>query len=101
MAKQDTRVDTIADAYLALLADRGVDYLFGNGGTDFASIIEGLAKAAGGEFKAPAAVTVPHENLGVAMAHGYYLATGRVQAVMLHVGVGTANGVCGIMNAAR
>jgi acetolactate synthase-1/2/3 large subunit len=44
---------------------------------------------------------VPHENLGVAMAHGYYLATGRPQAVMVHVNVGTANGICGVMNAAR
>jgi hypothetical protein len=26
----------VAGAYLALLADRGVDYLFGNAGTDFA-----------------------------------------------------------------
>jgi acetolactate synthase-1/2/3 large subunit len=30
----------VAEAYLALLADRGVDYLFGNAGTDFAPIIE-------------------------------------------------------------
>jgi len=26
---------SVAAAYLALLADRGVDYLFGNAGTDF------------------------------------------------------------------
>ena len=31
---------TTADAYLALLADRGVDYLFANAGTDFAPLIE-------------------------------------------------------------
>ena len=30
----------VAAAYLALLADRGVDYLFGNAGTDFAPLIE-------------------------------------------------------------
>ena len=101
MGKQTIQADTVAEAYLAILADRGVDYLFGNAGTDFASIIEALSKAQLGESKAPMPVTVPHENVAVAMAHGYYLATGRPQAVMLHVGVGTANGVCGIMNAAR
>ena len=35
------------------------------------------------------------------MAHGYYLATGKPQAVMVHVNVGTANAVNGIINAAR
>jgi len=101
MGKETIQADTVAEAYLSLLADRGVDYLFGNAGTDFASVIEALSKAQLGEAKAPIPVTVPHENVAVAMAHGYYLATGRMQAVMLHVSVGTANGVCGIMNAAR
>jgi len=101
MARQNVRGETVGDAYLELLADRGVDYLFGNAGTDFASIIEAFSKAALGEIKAPEPVTVPHENVAVAMAHGYYLATGRPQAVMLHVSVGTANGICGIFNASR
>ena len=30
----------VAAAYLALLADRGVDYLFGNAGNDFSPLIE-------------------------------------------------------------
>ncbi len=101
MARQTLKVDNLAEGYLALLADRGVDYLFGNAGTDFAPLIEALSKSALGDAKSPTPVTVPHENLAVSMAHGYYLATGRPQAVMLHVTVGTANGVCGIMNAAR
>ena len=36
---------TVSDAYLAILADRGVDYLFANAGTDFAPLIEALSKA--------------------------------------------------------
>ena len=94
-------VDSAAEAYLMLLKDRGVDYLFGNAGTDFASIIEALSKSVAQGTKAPTPITVPHENLAVAMAHGYYLATAKPQAVMVHVNVGTANGICGIMNAAR
>jgi acetolactate synthase-1/2/3 large subunit len=101
MAQQTIKVDSVAEAYLALLKDRGVDYLFGNAGTDFPSVIEGLAKSVGDGAKAPTPITVPHENLGVAMAHGYYLATGRPQAVMVHVNVGTANAICGIINAQR
>lgn len=101
MSQQTITADTAAEAYLTLLADRGVDYLFGNAGTDFASIIEALSKAQLGEAKAPMPVTVPHENVAVAMAHGYYLMTDRPQAVMLHVSVGTANGICGVLNASR
>ncbi len=101
MPQETIRVDSAAEAYLTLLKDRGVDYLFGNAGTDFASIIEALSKSVAEGTKAPTAITVPHENLAVSMAHGYYLATGKPQAVMVHVNVGTANGICGIMNAAR
>ncbi|MBM3486665.1 MAG: thiamine pyrophosphate-requiring protein [Alphaproteobacteria bacterium] len=101
MATTTIRADSTAEAYLALLADRGVEYLFGNSGTDFPSIIEALSKAAATGSRAPIPVTVPHENVAVAMAHGFYLVSGRPQAVMVHVTVGTANAVCGIMNAAR
>ena len=36
--------DTVAEAYLELLAARGIEYFFGNGGTDFAPIVEAYAK---------------------------------------------------------
>ncbi|MFT5485846.1 MAG: acetolactate synthase-1/2/3 large subunit [Paracoccaceae bacterium] len=101
MPAKTIKVDSAAEAYLTLLKDRGVDYLFGNAGTDFPSIIEGLSKSLTGEGSAPTPITVPHENLGVAMAHGYYVATGRLASVMVHVNVGTANAICGVMNAAR
>src|SRR4029078_3995586 len=42
-----------------------------------------------------------HENMGVAMAHGYTMVTGRPQAMMVHVGVGTANALNGRINASR
>jgi acetolactate synthase-1/2/3 large subunit len=45
MPKKTLKNCTVADAYLAVLADRGVDYLFANPGTDFAPLIEALAKA--------------------------------------------------------
>jgi acetolactate synthase-1/2/3 large subunit len=35
------------------------------------------------------------------MAHGYAAASGKVPAVMVHVSVGTANALCGVLNAAR
>lgn len=92
---------TVADAYLALPADRGVDYFFGNAGTDFAPIIEAFAKAAANRTPAPKPVPVPHENVAIHMAPGYYVVTGRPQVVMVHVNVGAANAMCGLINAAE
>ena len=92
---------TVADAYLALLADRGIEYFFANAGTDFAPLIEAMAKAEALGLPFPKPVLVPHENVAIAMAQGYYLRTGRPQLVMVHVNVGTANAVCGLLNAWR
>ena len=103
--KQDHPVtfkpETAAEAWLGLLVTRGVEYLFANGGTDFAPLVEAYAKGRAQGWRLPEIVVVPHENLGVAMAHGYTMITGRPQAMMVHVGVGTANAMNGIMNASR
>jgi acetolactate synthase-1/2/3 large subunit len=48
----------------------------------------------------PRTVIVPHEHAAMGMAHGYYFATGRPQAVMLHTNVGLSNGATGAINAA-
>jgi acetolactate synthase-1/2/3 large subunit len=89
-----------AEAYIARLGERGIEYVFANAGTDFAPIVEALSqtKANG---KVPRFMTVPHENVAMAMAHGYYRISGKPAAVMVHVTVGTANAINGIINAAR
>ena len=93
--------ETAADAWLGLLAARGIEYLFANGGTDFAPLVEAYAKGQKLGWRLPQIVIVPHENMGVAMAHGYAMVTGRPQAMMVHVGVGTANSLNGLINASR
>jgi acetolactate synthase I/II/III large subunit len=94
-------VESAAEAYLELLAARGVEYFFANAGTDFAPIIEAYAKRAAQGQVLPRPLTVPHEITAVGMAHGYAMVTGRPQVVMVHVIVGTANALGGIINAAR
>ncbi|HEV2099669.1 MAG TPA: thiamine pyrophosphate-requiring protein, partial [Stellaceae bacterium] len=101
MARKEMAVDSVGEAYLALLAARGVEYLFANAGTDFAPLVEAFAKAARTGTPVPKPVLATHENLALSMAHGYAMVTGRVPAVMVHVSVGTANGVCAAFNAAR
>jgi len=94
-------IESTAEAYLEMLAARGVEYLFANAGTDFAPLIEAWAKRLAQGQPLPKPVTVPHETPAVAMAHGYAMVTGRPQAVMVHVIVGAANALAGIINASR
>jgi acetolactate synthase-1/2/3 large subunit len=90
-----------AEAFLRALADHGADYFFCNPGTDFPPIVEAFNRAKKTNAKVPKPILVPHENLAVAMAHGAYLMTGRAQAVMVHVNVGTANTINNLTNLSR
>src|SRR5262245_48263985 len=95
------KVDNVAQAYLDLLEDRGVDFFLANAATDFASLVDAFARREMEGRRAPRPIVAPHEAVAVGMAHGAWLATERPQAVMVHVTVGTANAACGIITAAR
>ena len=89
---------------LRRLRAHGVKYFFCNPGTDFPAIVEAFSMAEADPEIAksiPSPIVVTHENAAVAIAHGVFLVTGRPQAVMVHVNVGTANTVNGAANANR
>lgn len=92
---------TVAEAYLTSLHDCGIRHVFANSGTDFAPLIEAMARMSAEGRPAPEFVTVPHENVAMAMAQGYSKVSGQASCVMVHVNVGTANAVMGVMNAKR
>jgi acetolactate synthase I/II/III large subunit len=98
--RENGSVTTVAEAYLSVLMDRGVSRLFVNAGTDFAPFVEAYARQKQSGLDFPELVVCAHENLAISMAHGAYLGDGRLQAVMVHTSVGTANAVCGTFNAA-
>jgi acetolactate synthase I/II/III large subunit len=100
-AEVQDRAPIAGEAFLRALADHGIDYFFANPGTDFAPVVEAFSRAKQSNAKVPTPLVIPHENLAVAMAHGAYLMTGRPQAVMLHVNVGTANAINNIINLNR
>jgi acetolactate synthase-1/2/3 large subunit len=91
----------VSQALLLKLKKLGVDYFFANPGTEFVSIMHAFQRFEREGIPHPQPVTVPHEFIAANMAYGAYLATGRPQAVMAHVSVGTANLLLGVMNAAR
>jgi acetolactate synthase-1/2/3 large subunit len=101
MGSRTLHCETTAEAYLELLNDRGIEVFLGNAGTDFASIVEAFARFEAEGRVALRPLVVPHELVAVSMAHGYYVASGRPAAVMVHVNVGTANASTGMISAAR
>ncbi|CDN57015.1 Acetolactate synthase catalytic subunit (plasmid) [Neorhizobium galegae bv. officinalis bv. officinalis str. HAMBI 1141] len=88
-----------AEAVLTHMKAAGIDVLFANGGTDFPSIIEAFARQPETGLKMPEALVIPHEGVAVGMAHGYYLMTSKPAGVIVHVNVGLANSVMGLINA--
>ena len=90
-----------AHYFLEGLVDLGVDYIFANLGTDHVSLIEELARWDKDGRKHPAMILCAHEVVAVHMAGGYALATGKAQAVLVHVDAGTANACMAVQNLFR
>ncbi|HEY0234604.1 MAG TPA: thiamine pyrophosphate-binding protein, partial [Afipia sp.] len=90
-----------AMAALRQLRALGIDFFFANGGTDFPPIAEAFATAARDKLAVPRPMVIPHENLAVSMAHGVYMVSRKMQAVMLHVNVGSANAINALLDASR
>ncbi len=90
-----------AHYFLEALVDLGIDYIFANLGTDHVALIEEIARWDSEGRPHPEVILCPHEVVAVHMAAGYAIATGRGQAVFVHVDAGTANACMAIQNAFR
>src|SRR5579884_3689544 len=94
-------VGETAEGYVEALIEQGVRYLFLNPGTDTFPIQEALSKLAAQGRPVPRTVLCLFEVVALAAAHGFYAATGRPQAVLVHVDVGTQNLGAMLHNAQR
>ena len=87
------------DAVLEALRKLDVDYIISSPGSEWPSVWEALARQVINEEPGPKYINTWHETLAVAMAQGYTRMTGRMQAVLLHAGVGVLQGSMGIHGA--
>jgi acetolactate synthase I/II/III large subunit len=76
----------VSDLVVYLLNRLGVEYVTLNPGATTRGMHESLVTYGGNV--APEVITCSHEEVAVAMAEGYYLATGRPQATLVHNIVG-------------
>jgi acetolactate synthase-1/2/3 large subunit len=98
MPRINPPVENVAQAILEALRLRGIDYMFGNAST---SLLDAFARAETKGLATPKPVIVPHEQVAIAIAHGVYVSTGRMQAACIYSTVGTGNALGAIVNAAR
>ena len=92
---------TASDALNDALVNAGVSHIFLNSGTDYPPIIESWAKYEALGLAKPEIIISPHEYAAISAAQGFAQVSGRMQAVFVHVDVGTQNLGGGIHNAFR
>lgn len=87
------------DAILEAFRNLGIDYIISSPGSEWAPVWEALARQKINETEGPTYINCWHETLAVDMALGYTRVTGKMQAVLLHAGVGLLQGGVGIHSA--
>jgi acetolactate synthase-1/2/3 large subunit len=95
----DQRITDGGEAILQGFRDLGIEYVFSSPGSDWGSIWEALARQQVAGSPGPTYLSCGHETLAVDLAVGYTMMTGRMQAVLLHAGVGLLQGAVGIHGA--
>ena len=86
-----------SDLIVDLLRAFGIEYLAGNPGATWRGLHESLENYR--HDLGPTVIEVCHEEIGVALAHGYAKAAGRPMAVALHNVVGLAHATMAVFNA--
>ena len=92
---------TASHAFLEALQEAGVDYIFGNFGSDHPALLEAIAEARAHGRPIPQVITCPFEMVGLNAAQGYAQVSGKVQAMVIHVDSGTLTLGGAIHNVAR
>jgi benzoylformate decarboxylase len=85
---------TGCSAFLKILEDEGVDYIFGNPGTTELPIMDALIEHPGLKY-----VLGLQESVAMAMADGYSRASGKLSCANFHVAPGLGNAIGAIYNA--
>jgi acetolactate synthase-1/2/3 large subunit len=89
------------EAMLQALRALDIDYVMTSPGSEWGSLWEAFARQDANGAAGPVFLSCGHETLAVDLAIGYTRHTGRMQAVVLHAGVGLLQGSVGIDAANR
>jgi hypothetical protein len=87
------------EAILEAFRSLGVEHIISSPGSEWSPVWEALARQKTGNRPGPDFIECWHETLAVNMAMGFTQYTGKMQAVLLHAGVGLMQGEMGIHTA--
>jgi len=92
---------TAAEAMFEALVDADVSHLFVNLGSDHPAIMEALSKRKREGREKLKIITAPNEFVGLSACQGFFQASGKMQAILVHVDCGTLAMAGAIHNVAR
>jgi len=87
------------EAILEAFRSLGVEHIMSSPGSEWSPVWEALARQKTSNRPGPDFIECWHETLAVNMAMGYTQYSGKMQAVLLHAGVGLMQGEIGIHTA--
>lgn len=87
------------EAILEAFRKLNIEYVISSPGSEWPSVWEALSQQKKDGREGPTYLDCGHETIAVAMAIGYTLVTGRMQAVLLHAGAGLMQGCMSIYGA--
>ena len=86
-----------SDFMVDVLRSLGIDYVASNPASSFRSLHESIVNYGGN--RKPEFITCLHEESSVAIAHGYYKASGKMMAMLAHGSVGIQHAAMAVYNA--
>ena len=95
-AERPSAAEYGSDVIVEVLKELGIPFVALNPGASFRGLHDSLVNFQGG---GPEMLLCPHEEIAVAIAHGYARATGKPMACALHDVVGLQHGTMAIFNA--
>jgi len=87
----------VSDYMVDVLRSLKIDYVTANPSSSLRGLHESIINY--GANRQPELLTVTHEEIGVAMAHGYFKACGKPMATLVHGVVGTQHAAMAVYNA--
>ncbi|HXG36157.1 MAG TPA: thiamine pyrophosphate-requiring protein [Dehalococcoidia bacterium] len=86
---QRIAVQNGAEAFVEMLSNNGVEYIFLNSGTDTFPVQEAILRLGEKQRKAPQIILCIDEGIALPAAQGYFQLTHQPQVVLVHVDAGT------------
>lgn len=89
------------EAIVEAFRNLGVDYIMSSPGSEWSPVWEAMSRQTVEKNAGPKFIDCWHETVAIDMALGYTAVTGRMQAVLIHAGVGLMHGSMAMLSATK